>query len=89
MALHAARKWLFTLARIARTLRAVIPSSVFAGDHGEFYGDDMDDDKPIKVVFRWTRLGPDAAHWEQAFSLDGKSWETNWTIDHTRVKGSS
>jgi hypothetical protein len=29
----------------------------------------------------------DAARWQQAFSLDGKEWETNWIIDHRRVKG--
>lgn len=58
----------------------------FTGDSGEFYGDDTDDGRPIKVVFRWKRLGPDTAHWEQAFSLDGKQWETNWTVEHTRVK---
>jgi hypothetical protein len=58
----------------------------FTGDYGEFYGDDTDEGQPIKVVFRWTRLGPDAAHWEQAFSLDGKQWETNWMVEHKRVK---
>lgn len=57
----------------------------FTGDRGEFYGDDTDDGRPIKVVFRWQRLGPDAAHWEQAFSLDGKEWETNWTCEFRRV----
>lgn len=59
----------------------------FTGDHGEFYGDDTDDGRPIKVRFRWTRLGPDKAHWEQAFSLDGKQWETNWKMEHTRATG--
>jgi len=49
-------------------------------------GDDSDEGRPIKVVFRWTRLGPDAARWQQAFSLDGKEWETNWIIEHRRVK---
>jgi hypothetical protein len=58
----------------------------FSGDYGEFYGDDTDEGRPIKVLFPWTRLGRDAAHWEQAFSLDGKQWETNWLVDHKRVK---
>ena len=30
---------------------------------------------------------PDAARWEQSFSLDGKEWEKNWIIEHRRVKG--
>lgn len=59
----------------------------FTGDRGEFYGDDTDEGRPIKVVFQWTRLGPDNARWQQAFSLDGKEWETNWIVEHTRVKG--
>lgn len=58
----------------------------FSGDRGEFYGDDTDEGRPIKVVFQWTRLGPDNARWQQAFSLDGKEWETNWIVEHTRVK---
>ena len=58
----------------------------FSGDRGEFWGDDTDEGRPIKVVFRWTRLGPDAARWEQSFSLDGKEWEKNWVIEHRRVK---
>lgn len=57
----------------------------FTGDRGEFYGDDMDEGRPVKVQYIWTRLGPDRAHWQQAFSLDGKHWETNWTVEHRRV----
>lgn len=59
----------------------------FTGERGEFYGDDTDEGRPIKVVFQWTRLGPDRARWQQAFSLDGKEWETNWIIEHTRATG--
>lgn len=59
----------------------------FDGDRGEFYGDDTDEGRAIKVRFRWTRVDKDHARWEQAFSLDGKVWETNWTMEHTRAKG--
>jgi len=34
----------------------------FKGDHGEFHGDDTDEGRPSKVVFKWTRKGPDLAH---------------------------
>jgi hypothetical protein len=55
------------------------------GDRGEFYGDDEDDGRPVRVRFIWRR-GPDQARWEQAFSLDGgQQWETNWTMDFTRL----
>jgi hypothetical protein len=58
----------------------------FTGRRGEFYGDDTDDGKPVMVRYLWTVLGPGAADWEQAFSLDGKAWETNWICEHRRVK---
>jgi hypothetical protein len=57
----------------------------FVGDVGEFVGDDVDDGVPVRVVFRWTRRGPDAARWEQAFSRDGVSWETNWVMEFRRA----
>lgn len=57
----------------------------FTGDRGEFFGNDLDEGRPVKVRFRWTRHRPGAARWEQAFSLDGRQWETNWICEHTRV----
>ena len=59
----------------------------FAGHRGEFYGDDTDDGRQVSVRFIWTRLGPDAARWEQAFSLDGSVWETNWVMEFSRQAG--
>jgi hypothetical protein len=59
----------------------------FSGNRGLFYGDDTDDGRPVKVQFLWTRIDHDHARWQQAFCVDGKTWETNWICDHTRVKG--
>jgi hypothetical protein len=57
----------------------------FDGDVGLFYGDDVDAGRPVKAAFRWTRMGPNAARWEQAFSYDaGKTWETNWVMEFER-----
>jgi hypothetical protein len=57
----------------------------FSGDRGEFYGEDEDEGRPIKARFLWIKQGKDHAHWEQAFSLDGKSWEVNWVNELTRA----
>jgi hypothetical protein len=54
----------------------------FDGDRGEFYGENLADGR--KVRFIWTKHGADAAHWEQAFSHDGRNWETSWVMDLTR-----
>jgi len=59
----------------------------FEGDVGVFEGNDTWDGKPIRVRYTWRRVDADHARWEQAFSPDtGKSWETNWTMELTRVK---
>jgi hypothetical protein len=58
----------------------------FTGNHGEFYGDDDDDGRPIRARFIWTKIDADHARWEQAFSYDGgKQWETNWIADFSRA----
>lgn len=56
----------------------------FTGDRGDFYGEDSDDGKPVQVHFVWTRLGVGRARWQQAFSVDGRNWETNWIMEFTR-----
>jgi hypothetical protein len=58
----------------------------FVDGRGEFYGDDVYDDKPIRVRYIWSGITPTTAHWEQAFSTDGgQTWETNWHMNSTRV----
>lgn len=57
----------------------------FVGDKGAFVGADMDGPVPVLCRFQWDRH-PDTPRWAQAFSYDGgASWETNWTMDFTRV----
>lgn len=58
----------------------------FAGGIGRFEGDDLHEGVPVRVRFIWSDIGPDRAHWEQAFSADGgKTWETNWRMRMTRL----
>jgi hypothetical protein len=57
----------------------------FDGNRGEFYGKDQDNGRPVKVRFKWNKLDHDHARWEQAFSYDNHSWETNWTADFVRA----
>ena len=52
---------------------------------GTFFGTDRIDGREIRVRFIWSEIGPDSARWEQAFSLDGESWETNWVMEFTRT----
>jgi hypothetical protein len=57
----------------------------FDGDHGEFYGEDQDKNRPVKVRFIWNKIDHDHARWEQAFSYDNRTWEINWTADFIRA----
>ena len=57
----------------------------FDGRRGEFHGRDSDDGREVEVRFVWTHDGFDTARWEQSFSLDGRTWETNWVMDFTRA----
>lgn len=57
----------------------------FDGDRGEFYGTDLDQGRTVLVRFTWLKTDPDAPRWEQAFSLDGLVWETNWVMAFTRI----
>ena len=60
----------------------------FDGDLGIFFGGDFHQGRAVLCRFLWrrgtaTNVGP---RWEQAFSADGgQTWETNWTMDFTRV----
>jgi hypothetical protein len=58
----------------------------FEGGVGIFEGPDTYDGKPIVVRYTWSRTKTEHPRWEQAFSTDGgKTWETNWIMDLTRV----
>ncbi len=58
----------------------------FDGARGEFFGDDCDGGRAVRVRFIWTRLGPCAARWEQAFALAGGAWEDNWVMELRRIQ---
>ena len=58
----------------------------FENGKGQFHGEAMDGDRPVKVVYRWEDITSSSACWSQAFSYDGgETWETNWIMDFTRA----
>jgi hypothetical protein len=56
----------------------------FHGDIGEFFGEEEVDGRKVRCRFHWYR-DHDRPRWEQAFSEDGKNWETNWVMTFTRT----
>lgn len=56
----------------------------FEDGSGEFFGDDVEGGRPVRVRFRWT--AGETPRWEQAMSTDGgRSWELNWVMKFTRL----
>jgi hypothetical protein len=54
----------------------------FADGRGEFFGDDVEGGRPVRVRFHWT--GGESPRWEQAMSADGgETWELNWVMKFT------
>lgn len=59
----------------------------FAGGVGTFYSDSVVDGKTVRTRFVWSHITPKSARWEQAMSSDlGKTWDTNWVMEFSRVE---
>jgi hypothetical protein len=74
----------------ANSTRGVIEMPPVVGEFkngvGEFFDQEMYEGRNIFVRYRWSNITPRSATWEQAFSVDGgKTWETNWRNELTRV----
>jgi hypothetical protein len=74
----------------SRTPSEPLDPPMIGGFHsgvGTFYGDDTVNGKRVRARFIWSNITPTSCHWEQADSPDeGKTWETNWVQDITRVR---
>jgi hypothetical protein len=58
----------------------------FENGRGEFYAQETFEGRSIFSRFIWSQITPTSCRWEQAFSADGgKTWETNWEMEFTRV----
>jgi hypothetical protein len=58
----------------------------FVDGRGDFYGDDEEAGRPIRVHFTWSDITPTSAVWQQEFSADGgQTWEPNWIMEFTRT----
>jgi hypothetical protein len=59
----------------------------FENQVGKFFANDLFNDKPIIVLYKWDATDPQHPKWSQAFSADGgKTWEWNWEMVLTRIE---
>ena len=54
------------------------------GSRFDGHGRDVHEGREVEVRFHWHSISETTATWEQAFSLDGETWETNWVMTWTR-----
>lgn len=81
-----AKRWTIHWSGSASGTLTPAMTGAFRDGLGEFFSHEEFQGRMVLVRFHWTRSGPDAARWEQAFSADGgRSWETNWIMDFTRT----
>jgi hypothetical protein len=60
----------------------------FKGGHAEFIDQESYNGRTILVRFSILDITPDSCRFEQAFSSDGgRTWETNFVVTETRMKG--
>lgn len=84
------RQWsIYFISSVSGRLDPIPVVGGFDGNRGEFYASDTWEGRPIKVRYLWTISDQNHARWEQAFSFDNHTWETNWTADFTRGDASA
>ncbi len=61
----------------------------FENGVGSFFANEIMNGTPVLVRFLWLQTDTPTPRWEQAMSADsGKTWETNWTMDFSRMNSS-
>jgi hypothetical protein len=59
----------------------------FENGVGTFQSDYVQDGKPMRVRFRWSRITSTSARWEQGSSSDGgRTWGVNWIMEFQRAQ---
>lgn len=81
-----AHQWSLNFANAKVGSLSVPTIGEFKNGRGEFYDREPLNGRMILVRNVWSDMKANACHFEQAFSDDGgKTWETNWIADDTRV----
>jgi hypothetical protein len=80
------REWTLNFASASGGTLAVPTVGGFRGRRGEFYSHEPFGGRTVLVRFVISDMEADSVRFEQAFSTDGgRTWETNWIADDTRL----
>jgi hypothetical protein len=79
------KRWTLNFSNAASgTLATPMAGGFGGGRRGVFYSAETFGDRPALVRFVIESTSADACRFEQAFSIDGATWETNWIAVDTR-----
>jgi hypothetical protein len=82
----ASHQWSLNFANATGGTLSVPTVGEFKNGRGEFYDQEAVNGRMTLVRNIWSDITANRCHFEQAFSDDGgKTWETNWIADDTRV----
>lgn len=81
-----ARQWVIYWVAPHDGLLQLPVRGTFVADTGIFEGTDVHDGRSVHVRYTWSNTGGATPQWEQAYSPDGISWETNWVMSFTRTE---
>jgi hypothetical protein len=80
------RQWRLYWVNVSSPIIDVPVIGEFKDGVGEFFDQELYEGRSIFVRYRWSNIKPRSYTWEQAFSTDGgKTWETNWVTEGTRI----
>ncbi|MGC2656746.1 MAG: hypothetical protein WA324_02140 [Bryobacteraceae bacterium] len=84
-----AHQWSLNFANATQGTMSVPTVGEFKNGRGEFYDQEAVNGRMILVRNVWSEITANRCHFEQAFSDDGgRTWETNWIADDTRISNS-
>ncbi len=83
---HKTQKWSIYWADTRNQELCDLVVGGFEGGVGIFDARQIFEGKPIIMRYRWSDVDTPSPRWEQLFSEDdGKTWESNWTMQFTRI----
>jgi hypothetical protein len=83
-------QWSLNFANVEAAMFGVPTIGEFRDGIGTFYDEEPIGGRQVLVRGMWSHITATSAHFVQSISDDGgKTWQTNWIADDTRVKGTT
>jgi hypothetical protein len=83
-------QWNLNFANVEAAMFGVPTIGEFRGGVGTFYDEEPIGGREVLVRGVWSHITATSAQFAQSISDDGgKTWQTNWIADDTRVKGTT